>query len=247
MKHPKTHKSAGFTILEVMIATAILSTVLLVASFVIVAIGRLYTKGTTGASLQNNVRNIVQTLSDGVQYATASSQMQSGSRTDTFHGLAVKLNSVCAGNVEITYAADIIPNVNLGSTPYSMPYTIWQSQTPGSGCQPIPIDSYTSSTPQNATSQNIGLPNEAIHSLTLSPTGAGSQVSSGAKGVTLWQISIAAYSAAGNDLVNGAGNPYSVPAVNPGTTVSCKGASGQEFCFTSSLTTVAVQRFSPVP
>ena len=55
-------KQAGFTIVELMIATAILSTILLLVTTMMINIGNLYYKGVNQARVQDGVR----TLADDV-------------------------------------------------------------------------------------------------------------------------------------------------------------------------------------
>lgn len=61
--------SEGFTIVELMIALAILSVILVVASVVLINIESLYSKGVNAANLQNAARNIVDDVSANLQFS----------------------------------------------------------------------------------------------------------------------------------------------------------------------------------
>jgi len=61
--------SSGFTILELMIAIAILSVLLLVSSIVMMSIGSIYSKGIDMANVQNDSRNIIQDLTSTIQFS----------------------------------------------------------------------------------------------------------------------------------------------------------------------------------
>ncbi len=65
----KRHQ-AGFTIIELLIATAVFSTVLLAISAAIIQIGRLYYKGVTSAQTQDVARTIMDDVSQSIQYGS---------------------------------------------------------------------------------------------------------------------------------------------------------------------------------
>ena len=236
MKQPRNHQS-GFTIIELLIATAILSVILLIASFVLVAIGRMYTKGTNSAALQNNVRNIVQVLSSSVQYTGTGSIFSDVTAHPTPNPNNLTIKSVCAGNVEISYIVDTLP-VDNGNLP-----TIWQSPPKDAACSPYDLTIPAVTQTPDSTHQNIGLSNEAIHYLTIArATSTGCPTSGAPVGNGLWQICVDAYTAAGNDQILGynAATPH-VLQPTPGNVV-CKGKLGEEFCATTDLTTVVTRR-----
>ena len=61
--------SAGFTIVELMIALTVLSTILVIATMLMTQIGRLYMKGVTQADVQNAARNISADLVASLQFS----------------------------------------------------------------------------------------------------------------------------------------------------------------------------------
>lgn len=67
--HSKESRSKGFTILELMIATMIFAVVLLLVTAGILQIARVYYKGITEASTQNTARNIIDTVSQAIQFS----------------------------------------------------------------------------------------------------------------------------------------------------------------------------------
>jgi prepilin-type N-terminal cleavage/methylation domain-containing protein len=205
----------GFTIMELMIATVVLSVILLVASVLLTSIGGLYTKGTTGSQLQNNIRNILQTLSTTIEYSGASTQIV-GPVSHSYP--PINETAICVGDIKISYVPDTIP-----STVSS--YTIWQSQaTPG--CVP---DDLRGTPAQSSANQNIGLSNEAVHYLKVSY-----DATSG-----LYTVEINAFSAAGIDQL--VFDP-TTPATKP---VHCNGAlKASDFCFTTALSTSIGRRLN---
>lgn len=204
------HNQSGFTIVELMIATVVLSIILLISGTVLISIGGLYTKGTTGSDLQNNARNITETLSTAAEYSGAANPIANSSHP---YG-TVTVKSVCAAGTMISYVPDTIPTGNLS--------TIWQSPDPGN-CMPIDLTSAQTTT---ASSQNIGLPHEAIHTLTA--------INTGTLLIPFYTIKIDAYIVTGNDQLVGY-DPLHPLAPLPGPTVRCNGQTGDQFCYTANL------------
>lgn len=67
IKELKRNDQEGFTIVELLIATAVLSTLLVVVSVMMANIGRLYYKGINQAKMQENVRSVVDDISERLQ------------------------------------------------------------------------------------------------------------------------------------------------------------------------------------
>lgn len=63
------NKQVGFTIIELMIATTVFTTILMVVMGAITQIGRMYYKGITTSKTQESVRQIVDRISQEVQYS----------------------------------------------------------------------------------------------------------------------------------------------------------------------------------
>jgi len=68
MKYYK--REAGFTIVELMIATTVFSVILLLCTFGIIQIGKSYYKGATLVRTQNASRDIIDNVSQAIQYGT---------------------------------------------------------------------------------------------------------------------------------------------------------------------------------
>ncbi len=73
----KTKNSNGFTILELMIATTIFSTILLLCTYGLIQVGNTYYKGATTARTQAVARSIMDDISYEIQYGTAKPQLPS--------------------------------------------------------------------------------------------------------------------------------------------------------------------------
>lgn len=92
----ETKRSAGFTIMELMIATVVFSVVLLLVTAGILQISRVYYKGITESTTQNTARNIIDTISQGIQFSGSEVELTTG--TDPG-----KDYSFCIGNKQYTY------------------------------------------------------------------------------------------------------------------------------------------------
>lgn len=66
----KHNRTAGFTIVELLIATAVFSVVLLTISAAIIQIGRLYYKGITSARTQEAARAVMDDIAQVIQFET---------------------------------------------------------------------------------------------------------------------------------------------------------------------------------
>ena len=71
---PGSHNNSmsGFTLVELMVATLVFATVLLMITVAVIQINRVYYKGVTESNTQNVARNIVDTLSQAIQFNAGS-------------------------------------------------------------------------------------------------------------------------------------------------------------------------------
>ena len=67
-KTPTNNNQQGFTIVELMIATAIFSIVLLILTFGVLQITNSYYRGVTESNTQNTARNIINAVSQSIQF-----------------------------------------------------------------------------------------------------------------------------------------------------------------------------------
>jgi len=73
MSHKKRLDNNGFTILELLIATAISSGAILMLMFGFLSISQSYTKGLTVAETQNTARGVADTISQSIQFGDPNS------------------------------------------------------------------------------------------------------------------------------------------------------------------------------
>ncbi len=90
-------RASGFTILELMIATMVFAVVLLFVTAGILQIARVYYKGVTEANTQNVARNVIDTVSQAIQFS-------GGDVIDTASSPSADTDyAFCVGSQRFTY------------------------------------------------------------------------------------------------------------------------------------------------
>lgn len=100
----------GFTVIELLIATAVFSVVLLMVTFGIIQITRVYYKGITETNTQNTARAIMDDISQAIQFGgTGNIQGTSGTSPGTSYAF-------CIGNQLYSYILgyQVVDSVNSG-------------------------------------------------------------------------------------------------------------------------------------
>jgi prepilin-type N-terminal cleavage/methylation domain-containing protein len=105
---------AGFTIIELMIATVVFSVVLLLCTFGLTRIGQTYYKGITTSRVQTAARSIADNLIQGIQY---------GGVPDASHRFTNSDGSqvICVGRGRYIYTVASAPNYNNTKLTYDEP------------------------------------------------------------------------------------------------------------------------------
>jgi prepilin-type N-terminal cleavage/methylation domain-containing protein len=96
-KEPNIISQKGFTLVELMIATTVFSTVLLLATTGIINIGKLYYKGISTARTQDTARLVINEVSRSVQLTKK--ELKSGS--------SGQYQAICMGKDRYTYSIDV--------------------------------------------------------------------------------------------------------------------------------------------
>ena len=89
--------SSGFTIIELLVATAVFSVLLLVITFGILQISRVYYKGITESNTQNAARSIMDLMTQSIQF--------SGGDVMTTTSTPETPQAFCVGNEQFSYVA----------------------------------------------------------------------------------------------------------------------------------------------
>lgn len=124
----------GFTIVELMIATAVFSMVLLLCSFAIIHVGRMYYKGMITNRTQDVSRKIADDISRAIQFGSAGDDfLRVG--LDTFPN-AGDVQALCLGSVRYSFSTEH----PLGGSLPALPHVLWKDRIPvGGDCDPLDI------------------------------------------------------------------------------------------------------------
>jgi prepilin-type N-terminal cleavage/methylation domain-containing protein len=241
LKSKKTLDSdqQGFTIIELMIATAVLSTLILVATIIIINIGNLYDKGVNLAHTQDAVRDITDEMAQDIKFSGYSVVSDPNTTATPIDGpssitpRSAVLHAYCVGSVRYSYVIgyELGSNTQIDgvTNPYpTVPAVLWRDTNPNG-------------------------PNGACSAVDLfSPaalTADGSGVELAPSGTRLTDFAV----------TGGETTPYNISVMlvygdydllsnytpgNQSTTVECSGNNGDQFCATASLTTNVARRLS---
>ena len=210
----KTQK--GFTIVELMLATAILSVILLVVSVMMIKISNLYYKGINQTNVQDDVRSIADDVSQHLQLNDRSPTTSTGPN----------VNAVCINTTRYSY----ILNTQINTGGYQ--HVLWRDTVKSGSCSKADL---TASDPGAATGGSNGTeliaPNSRLTYFCITGVdGAGNPQPACVPGNSPFNIAVGvAYG--GSDLLSGSG-----------LNESCMGNIGDQFCATSKLITTVVQR-----
>jgi prepilin-type N-terminal cleavage/methylation domain-containing protein len=212
----------GFTIIELMIATAILATILVLLTVMMINIGKLYYKGLNQARIQGATRGIVDDVSQQLQL-NGTAPLPANA---TISGIS--MNAYCLGNIRYSYVVgtqigtgdDI---TTTGTTP-QIPHVLWRDTNTSGGCTPLNLtqpDPTATAGPANSSNGSELIPaNSRLTNFSISASSP-------------YTISIEiAYGNA--DLLNN--------TTGPAGSVVCTGVAGDQFCATANLTTTVLQR-----
>jgi prepilin-type N-terminal cleavage/methylation domain-containing protein len=221
------NNQTGFTIVELMIATAILSTILLLVTAMMINIGNLYYKGVNQARVQDGVRTIADDVTQQLKFGDllTGGPWTVGSGVNTFHEQAY-----CIGNIRYTYILgyQIGTGIDYLARPQA-PHVLWRDTNPSPGsCTEVDL----TASPSGGT--ELIPPNSRLTSFSITTS------YTSAYAVTVG----VAYG--GMDLLT---LPYSASpidnlAADPPIFVTCKGLTGDQFCATAHLTTIVTQRIT---
>ena len=127
----------GFTVIELMIATAVFSTVLLLCATAIMQVGRMFYKGTVVNKTQDTARQVVDDIIQAIQFGGNDNGFRATASATFSNGLGpITVQSLCLGTVRYSYVNDR----SLGSnTSTQLPHILWKDHTSVGNCTPLDI------------------------------------------------------------------------------------------------------------
>lgn len=226
----RANSDDGFTIVELMIALSILSTILVIGTVITIQVGGMYTKGVNSANLQNANRNVASDISATLQlsgtvpfpctattltcYADHASQSIDGTTSEVY--------SYCVDGTRYTY----VLNRQLGtdsSNSVNTPHILWHDKIKTGNCAVLDL---SAASPTDANSDGDGyemMPeNSRLNKFKIVENPA----NTGLYSIEIW-------SAHGDsDLVNTDANGHA----------NCVGTKGTQYCAVSELSETAMRR-----
>lgn len=164
-KQIKQSNQKGFTIIELLIATAVFSLVLLGTTYSVLQIGKIYIKGYIDSQTQNTARNIVSNITQALQYSggviNTKGLLISGTGSGYF----------CINGNRYSYNVD----------PWSPSNNFTEDPSNDTACHAI-----SSQYPLASPSQNLLGANMQVENLSITTTGA--------SGVTIYTVSVSVLS-----------------------------------------------------
>jgi prepilin-type N-terminal cleavage/methylation domain-containing protein len=237
MKLNKRSNNQGFTIVELMIATAILGLILLLVTSVMISIGDLFYKGVSLTRTQNNARTITDQVAEDLKYNNqfsygyGSEILGSGSNTDT-----VQVSAYCIGSVRYSFVTGYMIGSGSGNYTYEpssnipeTPDVIIRDYSSGSVSVSDLVQPYTGGCdPINVTALHLNLAttDPDATELIASDSRLASFSITGSGPYTIYVDVAYGYS----NLLNLVHTP-----------ATCVGGAGDDFCGTANLQTTVVQ------
>lgn len=216
---------AGFTIIELMMATVVFSVILLVITVGVLHFTNGYYKGLNASATQTATQNAIDTISQAIQFTA----------TDSV-GTDVQPGVFCAGDKQFVYTL----GQEFSGTPSVTDKGLYMTTKSGTCADPGTVTGGT-----ELLSKHMRITDISMVKLPPSPnpTNTGD----------IWQLSLKiAYGdsdllcktglGAGTTGSCGGNSPFAPTANVSGNDVSCKSQIGSQFCTTAALTTVTQQR-----
>jgi prepilin-type N-terminal cleavage/methylation domain-containing protein len=225
--HLTKSNNRGFTIIELMIATTVLSVILLLVTVMMISIGNLFYKGVNQARVQDDVRNITDEISQHLQL----------SATTPLPGTDIanpNIGVYCVGDTRYSYAKNVQIGHQLGGSGLSYSHVLWRD-LPSGGC--VATQGANLQNPNLRGGAELIAPNSRLTDFSISIASP-------------YTISVSvAYG--DDDLLCDTGTPgdcsstvQSTHLLSPVGQINCKSTSGDQFCATASLTTTVSNRLS---
>lgn len=227
-KKEKLPYQKGFTIVELMIATAVVSMIIVLVSMMMIKIGNLYYKGINQAGVQDNTRNVAD---DVARHLELNDNQPIFINPPISFGVA-HIQAYCINTNRYTFIED--KQVKSGSI---IKHILWRDTVPADSCTPADL---TSDNPSIATGGTNGTelvePNAFLTYFCIMGSGPSPTCNNASNSPYSIQIGLAyapGVAFGSNGLLNGPGL---------GISTTCRGSTGDQFCATSSLVTTVAER-----
>ncbi|HUD06196.1 MAG TPA: prepilin-type N-terminal cleavage/methylation domain-containing protein [Candidatus Saccharimonadales bacterium] len=214
--------NSGFTIIELMIATAVFSVVLIIIVFSIISITRTYTRGITQTNTQNIARNIVNDVSQAIEFDGCGGTDGACSATEANPTPGTGY-SFCVGSREYIYQIgwEVEPSF-LATDQHSVNGLVVTDPNPAGSTCPGPSRTFKKTLVPNGT--EFLNPNMRLSYFNISEVGS----------TDLYNVDV--------EVVYGGSSVLQNPTASNGTTACLGTVVQQDFCATAKLDTVVQER-----
>jgi prepilin-type N-terminal cleavage/methylation domain-containing protein len=224
-------RQAGFTVVELLIATVVFSMVLVIITSGIIRFTHEYYRGVHQSSTQTASRNVMSTIAQNFQYGGGKNDYNPGQPTDADNN-----DYICIGDVQIDYklGAQLGTDSNYG--------VFVSTVNPANGCK-----TYSGQPGRELLSPKMRLTN-----LKIVPSGNTYTITAGvAYGdldlLCFRSISPASGTGGCDDTAPSYISYTNADWASNGATVSCRSGSASQFCAVAQLSTTVVARFESTP
>jgi prepilin-type N-terminal cleavage/methylation domain-containing protein len=124
------NKHRGFTIVELMIATTVLSVILLLVTGMMISIGNLFYKGVNQARVQDDVRSISDEFAEQLKYS-GSDAIQPAAKPETYGSTTYNVRVICIAGTRYTY----VLGTQIGTGASHIPHVLWRDSWSGACTQ----------------------------------------------------------------------------------------------------------------
>lgn len=216
-------RNAGFTIIELMIATLVFSLIILLLSFGVIDITKVYYKGITQSDTQNTARNVASDISQALQFNGQFTQLSPNGTTRSF----------CIGTTQYSYRLGYQLTGSSSPAATQTRYALLESDTgcPTAivGCPGVP-DLSAGTCIATGSKELLGQ-NMRLSNLTVAQPDPNTEPS-------LYKIDVRVVYGDDDLLYSPSGNSQGSQA----TDANCRGTAGEQFCAVSELVTTVQQR-----
>lgn len=132
----------GFTVIELLVAMAVFSTVLIVVTVALMQIGNMYYKGVNSIKTQETARDIVSTVSEQLQFRKGNFKQNTTSMPASASAAdQVTVESRCIGGIRYSFVLQLklVDGVAFSKADQSSPHVLWQDVDESGECLPVDI------------------------------------------------------------------------------------------------------------
>ncbi len=212
-------KNRGFTVVELLVALAVFSVVLLVVTVGIMQVSRLYYEGVTEASTQATARNIIDNISQALQF-------DGGTPTSTPPVIVPGTSyAFCVNNQQYSYRPGYQLVDNAPGAHQTSHALVVQTL---SGCAAAPAQNLSAG---GVTGRELLSPNMRLAELTVTKLSTPSTIN-------MYKVHVRVVYGDFDLLQSPSGSVYADAAPD----AVCKGVTGRQFCSVADLTTIVTSR-----